>query len=130
MKFLAKTGKNKGGINKMAKNYYGRFQELISDTTIDDLLQATIGHQESSEAIDAVNEWVKQNAKSDANLMEFDDIFSHCLIADETLWFNLGWNIGWMVGVVRGLKAQGLDIPEPTTCLAGSTIYRILLGVI
>jgi hypothetical protein len=114
----------------MAKNYYDRFQELLSDTTIDDLLQATIGHQESSDGIDAVNEWVKQNAKSDANLKEFDDIFSCCLLADETLWFNLSWNIGWMVGVVRGLKAQGLDIPDSTSCLVGSTIYRILLDVI
>jgi len=113
----------------MARNYYDRFQKLISDTTIDDLLQVTSGYQESSDGIDAVNEWVKQNAKSDANLEEFDDIFSCCLMADETLWFNLSWQIGWMVGAVRGLKTQGLDFPDATSCLAGSTIYRILLDI-
>lgn len=110
----------------MAKNYYGRFQQLLSDTTIDDLLQGTKGYRESSDGIDAVNEWVKQNAKSDANLREFDDIFSCCLIADETLWFNLSWRIGWMVGVAQGLKAQGLDISDSTS-LAGS-IYLSLDG--
>jgi len=113
----------------MARNYYARFQELISDTTIDDLLQVTRGYQESSEGINAVNEWVKQNTKSDANLNEFEDIFSCCLMADETLWFNLSWQIGWMVGTVRGLKSQGLDIPDATSCLPGSTIYRILLDI-
>lgn len=104
----------------MAKNYYGRFQELLSDTTIDDLLQATMGFRESSDGIDAVNEWVKQNAKSDANFKEFDDIFSCCLIADETLWFNLSWRIGWLTGIAQGLKFQGLDIPDSTSFLAGS----------
>jgi hypothetical protein len=104
----------------MAKNYYGRFQELLSDTTIDDLLQTTMGFQKASDGIDAVNEWVKQNAKSDANFKEFDDIFSCCLIADETLWFNLSWRIGWVMGVAQGLKAHGLDIPDSTSCLAGS----------
>jgi hypothetical protein len=110
----------------MAKNYYGRFQKLLCDTTIDDLLQATVGYQESSDGIDAVNEWVKQNAKSDANLMEFDDLFSCCLLADETLWFNLGWQNGWVVGVARGLKAQGLDLPDSTSCLAGSTLLNAI----
>ena len=104
----------------MAKNYYGRFQKLLSDTTIDDLLCSTMGYQQSCDGINAVYEWVKQNAKSEANLKEFDDIFSCCLLADETLWFNLSWQIGWMVGVARGLKTQGLDLPDSTSCLAGS----------
>jgi hypothetical protein len=103
----------------MTKDYYGRFQELLSDTTIDDLLEATMGFQESSDSIDAVNEWVKQNVKSDANFNEFDDIFSCCLTADETLWFNLSWRIGWLTGVAQGLKAQGLDFLDSTSCLAG-----------
>ena len=90
----------------MAKNYYGRFQKLLSDTTIDDLLQATMGFQEASDGIDAVNEWVKQNVKSEANFMEFDDIFSCCLIADETLWFNLSWRIGWVTGVAQEQETQ------------------------
>jgi len=102
----------------MVENYYGRFQKFLSDTTIDDLLGATMGYQESLEGIDAVNEWVKQNAKSDADFRDFDEIFSCCLIADETLWFNLSWYIGWAAGVAQGLKAQGLDIPESTSCLA------------
>ena len=102
----------------MAKNYYGRFQKFLNDTTIDDLLEATMGYQESSDGINAVNEWVKQNAKSDADFGEFDDIFSSGLVANETLWFNLSWHIGWAAGVVQGLKAQGLDIPESTSCLA------------
>lgn len=114
----------------MAKNYYGRFQKLLSDTDLDDLLQCTIGYQESSERIKAVNEWMKQNTRPDANFEEFEDIFSCCLIADETLWFNLSWQIGWMVGVVLGLKTQGLDIPDSTTCLAGSIIHRIMRDVI
>lgn len=104
----------------MAKNYYGRFQELLSDTNIDDLLRSTMGYQQSVDGINAVYEWVNQNAKSGANFKDFDDIFSCCLTADQTLWFNLGWRIGWMMGVIQGLKANGLDNPDSTSCLAGS----------
>jgi hypothetical protein len=102
----------------MAKNYYGHFQKFLSDTTIDDLIKTTMGYKESSTGINAVNEWVKQNTKSDADFMEFDTIFSSFLTANEALWFNLSWHIGWAAGVVQGLKAQGLDIPESTSCLA------------
>lgn len=102
----------------MIKNYYGRFQNLVSDITIDDILKTTVGYQESSDGIKRVNGWVKQNAKSDADLKEFNDIFSCCLIANEALWFNLSWHIGWASGVVQGLKAQRLDIPQLTGYLA------------
>lgn len=107
----------------MEKDYYGRFQEFLSDTTIDDLLEATMGYQESSDGIYAVNEWVKQNAKSDADFGEFDDIFSCCLTANETLWFNMSWHMGWAAGVAQGLKARGLDIPEAKSCLGAIFNY-------
>jgi|OpeIllAssembly_1097287.scaffolds.fasta_scaffold21614_1 hypothetical protein len=102
----------------MEKDYYSRFQEFLSDTTIDDLLEATMGYQESSDGIKAVNEWVKQNAKSDDDFREFDEIFSCCLAANEALWFNMSWHMGWAAGVAQGLKAQGLDIPQANSCLA------------
>ena len=102
----------------MVKNYYGHFQKLVSDATIDDILKITMGYQEASDSINTVNEWVKQNAKSNANVMEFDNIFSSCLTAIEALWFNLSWHIGWASGVILGLKAQGLDIPESISYLA------------
>lgn len=103
----------------MANDYYSHFQELLGDTGIDDLLKATMGYQESSDGIAAVNEWMNRNAKSDANLNEFEDTFNCCLEADEALWFNLGWRLGWVKGVVEGLKANGLDNPDSTS-LVGS----------
>jgi hypothetical protein len=110
----------------MAKDYYGHFQRLLGDTITDDLLKNTVGYQQSSDGINAVNEWVKQNARPDANLREFDNIFSNFLSENEALWFNFSWHIGWAAGVLLGLKNQGLDrlnIPELTSCLAA--IYNV-----
>lgn len=102
----------------MAENYYGRFQTFLSDISVNHLLEVTMGYQDSLDGIAAVNEWVKKNAKSNADFIKFDDIFGCCLNAQETLWFNLSWQIGWALGAVQGLKAQGLDIPESISCLA------------
>jgi hypothetical protein len=88
----------------MSKDYYQRFQAVLSDTTIDDLLKETVGYNEAIESIKQVNEWVQQNIKPDADFKEFDEIFSSCLIADETLWFKLAWYRGWIAGVARCLK--------------------------
>ncbi len=85
----------------MSKDYYQHFQTLLCDTTIDDLLKKTVGYNESIEGINRVNEWVKQNLKPDADFKEFDEIFSTCINAEETLWFNLAWYRGWMIGVVN-----------------------------
>jgi hypothetical protein len=96
----------------MSKDYYQRFQALLSDITIDDLLKETVGYNESIEGIKRVNEWVKQNIKPDADFKEFDEIFSSCLIADETLWFNLAWYKGWIAGVVKVLRLLNEDVPD------------------
>ena len=88
----------------MTKDYYQRFQTVLSDTTIDDLLEKTVGYNESIEGIKRANDWVKQNIKPDADFKEFDEIFSSCLIADEKLWFNLAWYRGWMIGAVNILS--------------------------
>jgi hypothetical protein len=109
----------------MGKDYYNHFHEFLSDTTMDDLLQVTTGYEESCEGIDAVYEWVKENASSEADLDKFDEIFSSCLKLNGTLWFNLGWNIGWSVGVYQVLKANDSDISDSASCLAGS-IYSSL----
>jgi hypothetical protein len=109
------------------QNYYACFQKFFNDSTIDDLLKTIVGYQQSLDGIHAVNEWVKQNTKSDANFEDFETIFNNCLIADETLWFNLSWGIGWAVGVVNGLKALGPDIQFSTSSLVGS-IYSELDG--
>lgn len=98
----------------MSKDYYQQFQTLFSDTTIDDLLKETVGYNESIEGIKRVYEWVEQNAKLDADFKEFDEIFSSCLIADETLWFNLAWYKGWIAGVVQCLKLIGENEPPST----------------
>lgn len=91
------------------EDYYSRFLEFINETTIDDLLKKTAGYQHAMEGINAVNEWVKQHIKSESEFKEFNDIFSDCLITDETLWFNLSWRCGWMWGVIQGLKTYGAD---------------------
>jgi hypothetical protein len=39
----------------MSKDYYQRFQTLLSDTTIDDLLKKTVGYNESIEGINHFN---------------------------------------------------------------------------
>jgi hypothetical protein len=88
----------------MSKDYYQRFQTVLSDTTIDDLLEMTVGYDEANEGIKRVNEWVKENIKPDADFKEFDEIFSSHLVADEKLWFNLAWYRGWMNGVINILK--------------------------
>jgi hypothetical protein len=109
-----------------AKNHYDRFQRFINETSIDDLLATTVGYQQSRDSIDTVKEWVIKNTKSDAEFEEFEDIFSCCLLADETLWFNLSWRIGWAVGAVYGLKRNlETDIESSTGCLVGS-IYSSL----
>ena len=109
-----------------AKNHYARFQRFLNDTSIDDLLATTVGYQQSLDGIHAVNEWVKQNAKSDAKFEDFESIFNNCLIADETLWFNLSWRIGWAAGAVQGFKKNlEPDIEPSTSCLLGS-IYSSL----
>ena len=90
----------------MSTDYHQRFMALLGDITIDDLLKRTVGYHESIEGSNQVNEWVKENVKPDADLKEFDEIFSSCLHAQETLWFNLAWFRGWMVGVVNILKLQ------------------------
>jgi hypothetical protein len=109
-----------------AKNHYARFQRFLNDTSIDDLLATTVGYQQSRNSIDAVNEWVMKNTKSDAEFEEFEDIFNRCLLADETLWFNLSWRIGWAAGAVQGLKKNlEPDIEPSTSCLVGS-IYSSL----
>jgi hypothetical protein len=97
----------------MSKDYYQSFQTVLSDTTIDDLLKETVGYKEAIESIKQVNEWVQQNIKPDADFKEFDDIFGSCLIADETLWFNLAWYRGWIAGVARCLKL--IDENEPSS---------------
>lgn len=101
------------------QNYYDCFKEFLNDTTIDDLLKTTVGYQQSLDGIKAVNEWVKQNVKSDDNFEEFEDIFNSCLIVDETLWFNLSWRIGWAAGAVQGLKALGPDTQFSSSCMPG-----------
>jgi hypothetical protein len=85
----------------MSKDYYQQFQTVLSDTTIDDLLEMTVGYDEAIEGIKRVNEWVKENIKPDADLKEFDEIFNSHLVADEKLWFNLAWYRGWMKGVIN-----------------------------
>jgi uncharacterized protein YozE (UPF0346 family) len=93
----------------MAKNDYGRSQELLSDTSINDLLKAKRDYQESFDSLDAVNEWLNQNAKSGANLKEFDDIFGCYLIEEETRWFNLNWRIGCVMVAIQDLKVHGQE---------------------
>lgn len=112
----------------MAKtqNHYAHFQRILNDISIDDLLAITVGYQQSRDSIDAVKEWAIKNTKSDAEFEEFEDIFSRCLLAEETLWFNLSWRIGWAVGAVYGLKKNlEPDIEPSTSCLVGS-IYSSL----
>jgi len=38
--------------------------------------------------------------------LDFEEIFSDCLIANETLWFNLAYSNGWASGLVHGAKNQ------------------------
>jgi hypothetical protein len=106
----------------MSKDYYQRFQALLSDITIDDLLKETVGYNESIEGLNRVNEWVKQSIKPDADFKEFDEIFNACLNADETLWFNLAWHRGWIAGVVQCLKL--LDEKEPLSTESMGIIER------
>jgi PhoPQ-activated pathogenicity-related protein len=54
----------------MSKDYSQRFQTVLSDTTIDDLLKETVGYHEAIESIQQVNEWVQQNIKPDADFRE------------------------------------------------------------
>jgi len=110
------------------QNYYDCFKKFINDTTIDDLLKTTVGYQQSQDGINAVFEWVEKNAKSDDNFGEFEDIFNSCLIADETMWFNLSWRIGWAAGAVQGLKALGADTQLSNNYMPG-VIYSSMDGV-
>jgi hypothetical protein len=111
----------------MSKDYYQRFRTLLSDTTIDDLLKKTVGYNESIEGINQVNEWVKQNVKPDADFKKFDEIFSSCLNADETLWFNLAWYKGWIAGVAQCLRL--IDENEPHSTDGMGIIERNFLSL-
>ena len=98
----------------MAKNYYQAFITAINDTSIDNFLKKTDGYQEAIEGIKRVNEWVEQNVKPDADLTEFDEIFSSCLNTDETLWFNLAWDKCLIAGVAKALRLIDEDEPHST----------------
>jgi len=101
----------------MAKNYYQAFMDAINDTSIDNFLKKTEGYQEAIEGIKRVNEWVEQNLKPDADLTEFDEIFSSCLNTDETLWFNLAWHKGRIAAVAQGLRLIDENEPHSTDSL-------------
>lgn len=113
----------------MSTDYHQRFMCLFGDITIDDLLKKTVGYHESIESINRVNEWVKKNVKPDADFKEFDEIFSSCLHAQETLWFNLAWYEGWKSGAAQLLRFISENESYSTDGMGPGVIERNFLDL-